>query len=51
VAGLHDAAEAKTIDRKDIGDLFRDIAAGITWLEQRHSGKVAATEVIMLAVE
>lgn len=31
--------------------LFRDLAAGITWLERRHRGIDPATETIMLAIE
>jgi hypothetical protein len=31
--------------------LFRDVAAGITWLERRHNGLEPARETIMLAIE
>lgn len=34
-----------------VANLFRDVAAGITWLERRHNGIDPATETIMLAIE
>jgi hypothetical protein len=37
--------------RSRVGDMFREVAAAITWLERRHNGQDPATEVIMLAVD
>jgi hypothetical protein len=51
LAALCLAAEADGRDRKDIGDMFRQVAAGITLLEYRATGELHATEVIMLALE
>ena len=51
LAALCLAAEADGIERKDIGDMFRQVAAGITLLQHRATGPHSATEVIMLAVE
>lgn len=34
-----------------VGDMFREVAAAITWLERRQNGQDLATEVIMLAVD
>src|ERR1700677_926896 len=50
VAALCLAGEADGKGREDLGDTFRQLAAGITLLEQRRSGRVSATEVILLAV-
>lgn len=35
--------------RSEVGDMFREVAAAITWLERRQNGQAIATEVIMLA--
>jgi hypothetical protein len=51
LAALCLASEADGMDRTDIGDLFRQVAAGITLLERRAAGQWPAFEVIMLAVE
>jgi hypothetical protein len=45
------AGEADRMGDTDIGSKFRQMAAGITWLEQRYTGKVPATEAVLLAVE
>jgi hypothetical protein len=45
------AAEADDLGRKEIGDMFREVAVGITWLQKRACGDLPATEVIMLAAE
>lgn len=50
-AALCLAAEADAIQPKDIGDMFRQVAAGITVLEHRATGQQWPPEVIMLAVE
>jgi hypothetical protein len=50
MAALCLAAEADVMERKDIGDQFRLVAAGVTLLEFRASDKRRATEVVMLAV-
>ena len=51
MAALCLAAEADGMERQDIGDQFRQVAAGITFLQHRMAAKRQATEVIMLAVE
>jgi hypothetical protein len=51
LAALCLAVEADGLERKDIGDMFRQVAAGITLLERRAAGKLRASEVIMLALE
>jgi hypothetical protein len=51
MAALCLAAEADGMERKDIGDQFRQLAAGITLLQYRATGERPAIEVIMLAVE
>jgi hypothetical protein len=51
IAALCLAAEADDMVRHDIGDQFRQVAAGITLLERRVTGKQQAVEMIMLAVE
>jgi hypothetical protein len=51
LAALCLAGEMDALEHRDVGDQFRDVAAGITWLEQRASGKLPATEVLMLAVK
>ena len=45
------AAEADAIDRHDIGEKFRHIAAGITLLERRTKGDDPITETIFLSTE
>jgi NACHT domain len=51
LAALCLAAEGDDLQRKDIGDRFRHVAMGITWLQKRACGDLPATEVIMLAVD
>lgn len=51
VAALCLAAEADGVERENVGDMFRQLAAGITLLEQRAMDIRQAAEVIMLAVE
>ena len=50
MAALCLAAEADGMERKDIGDQFRQLAAGITLLHRRGAVERQAIEVIMLAV-
>jgi hypothetical protein len=51
LAALSLAAEADAVKCRNIGDMFRQLAAGITLLEYRATGELRAAEVIMLAVE
>jgi RecA/RadA recombinase len=51
IAALCLAAEADVMKLKEIGDMFRQVAAGITLLERRMAGERQAFEVIMLAVK
>jgi hypothetical protein len=51
LAALCLALEADEMDRRDIGDMFRHVAAGITLLGRRATGQWPAPEVIMLAIE
>jgi NACHT domain len=51
LAALCLAAEADALGLKEIGDMLREVAVGITWLQKRAAGDIPATEVIMLAVE
>ncbi len=51
ITALRLAAEADDLQRKDIGDMFRQVAAGITLLERRATGELQAPEVIMLAFD
>jgi energy-coupling factor transporter ATP-binding protein EcfA2 len=51
VAALCLAAEADADSASDLGDTFREIAAGATLLERRMSGKASAAETILLASE
>lgn len=44
------AAEADHLSASDLGDAFRQVAAGITWLERRHNGDDPPIEVIVLAL-
>jgi len=37
--------------RSEAADMFRDVAAGITWLERRQNGTDPAAETIMLSIE
>ena len=32
----------------EVGDMLREVAAGVTWLESRHTGETPAIEMIML---
>jgi len=45
------AAEADALRANEQGDKFRQIAAGITWLERRHDGEDQPAEVIVLALK
>jgi hypothetical protein len=51
LAALCLASEADAMERTDIGEMFRQVAAGITLLERRAADQWPASEVIMLAVE
>jgi len=51
LAALCLASESDAMQRADIGDLFRQVAAGITLLEYRGAEQGTASEVIMLAVD
>ena len=51
MAALCLAAEADGMERQAVGDQFRQVAAGITFLQHRLAAKRQAAEVIMLAVE
>ena len=51
LAALCLAAEADAQDQRQLGDAFREIAAGITLLERRTSGDDPAPETILLATE
>lgn len=42
---------AKLQSRNEATVLYRDVVAGITWLERRINGSDPATEMIMLAIE
>lgn len=44
------AAEADVREIPELGNEFRLIAAGVTWLERRHKGADQPTETIVLAV-
>jgi hypothetical protein len=50
MAALMLAGEADRMKREDIGDMLRQVAAGVTLLEGRMTGERKATEVIMLAL-
>ena len=50
LAALCLAAEADVRDANQLGDTFREIAAGVTLLERRANGQVPPTEMIILAV-
>jgi hypothetical protein len=50
MAALILAGEADRMKREDIGDMLRQVAAGVTLLEGRMTGERKATEVIMLAL-
>jgi triphosphoribosyl-dephospho-CoA synthetase len=49
-AALCLAAEADVRDANQLGDTFREIAAGVTLLERRANGQTLPTETIVLAV-
>jgi energy-coupling factor transporter ATP-binding protein EcfA2 len=51
LAALGLATEADVRDAKELGDTFREIAAGVTLLERRSTGDARVTETIVLAVE
>jgi hypothetical protein len=51
LAALCLASEADGIEHKDIGDMFRQVAVGITLLQRRAMNQWPTPEVIMLAVE
>jgi hypothetical protein len=51
LAALCLAGEADGLDRSEVGDMFREIAAGITLLELRYTDQRPATEVILLAID
>jgi hypothetical protein len=51
LAALCLAREADGMERTNIGDMFRQVAAGITLLERRATDQCPASETIMLAVE
>jgi hypothetical protein len=50
LAALCLAAEADASEANQLGDTFREIAAGVTLLERRATGKAVPTETIMLAI-
>ena len=50
LAALCLAAEADAREANQLGDTFREIAAGVTLLERRVTGWAVPTETIMLAV-
>jgi hypothetical protein len=50
IAALCLAAEADVRDAHQLGDTFREIAAGVTLLERRATGQAVPTETIMLAI-
>lgn len=43
------AAEADALMAHEVGDYFRNIAAGVTWIDRRLSGIEQSTETIVLA--
>jgi hypothetical protein len=49
LAALCLAAEADAREANQLGDTFREIAAGVTLLERRVTGQAVPTETIMLA--
>ena len=51
LAALSLAAEADSLNQHELGDKFREIAAGVTLLERRASGDNPATEMILLAID
>jgi hypothetical protein len=44
------AVEADAREANQLGDTFRELAAGVTLLERRATGQAVPTETIMLAV-
>ena len=44
------ATEADVRDANQLGDTFREIAAGVTLLERRANGQTPPTETIILAI-
>jgi hypothetical protein len=50
LAALCLTAEADARKANQLGDTFREIAAGVTFLERRATGKAVPTETIMLAI-
>jgi hypothetical protein len=51
MAALCLAVHADTLNQHELGEAFREVAAGITLLERRVSGDVPAPEIIFLASE
>jgi hypothetical protein len=51
LAALCLAAEGDELGCKEIGDMFRQVAAGITWLQNHASIDLSTGRVIMLAVD
>jgi hypothetical protein len=50
LAALCLAVEADAREANQLGDTFRELAAGVTLLERRATGQAVPTETIMLAV-
>jgi hypothetical protein len=50
IAALCLAAEADQLSAPGLSDKFRQIAAGLTWMERRHNGDDPPREVIVLAL-
>lgn len=51
LAALCLAGEADWRGRSALGDMFRELAAGITLLELRYGGQLPATEIVVLAMD
>ncbi|MCO5996335.1 NACHT domain-containing protein [Actinoallomurus rhizosphaericola] len=43
------AVEADIRGQRELGDRFRSLAAGVTWLERRRDGRLRATEAMIMA--
>jgi hypothetical protein len=50
IAALCLAVEADLRLKTDLGDKFRQVAAGVTWLQRRYNGEDPPTETILLAM-
>ncbi|MDN3351493.1 NACHT domain-containing protein [Actinomadura sp. DC4] len=50
VAALCLAVEADLVAGEDIGDMFRQVAAGVTWLQRRYRGEDLPSETIVMAM-